>query len=413
MKTSQAKIKRLKLFSFKLNSLLSITKAINANLSTEDLLKRYEKILREDLNIGKVLIFKYNYNSAKWEIILNAGCGDEVREIDFESDVLGHQEITFVTSSPNPSLRTFDNIIPVFHNNEPISYVLIGDIEEETKGVSPTIKHLHFIQTLSNIIMVAIENIRLYNENLRQEAIKKELELASRMQSMLIPEETTLPHNDQVYVTTFYKPHFEVGGDYYDFIRLNDEEDGFCIADVSGKGISAALLMSNFQANLRALFTTGNDLEGIIHKLNERVMASAKGEKFITLFIAKYNYRTQVLEYITAAHNPPLMYKPNTEEMAFLKSGCLGLGMLDEIPTIQKGSIHIQERTKLFCYTDGLVEMMDEEGVSYDTKEIQDHLANPDRIDENISAIIKDQGIQESSKSIFDDISIIGIEFLA
>ena len=411
MKTSQAKIKRLKLFSFKLNSLLAITKAINANLSTDELLSRYEGILREDLNIGKVLIYKYNHDNEDWEVILKAGCGEEVNNIDLENDVFGHSEITFVTSSPNPSLRTFDNIIPVFHNNEPIAYVLIGDIDEDAKGVSPTIKHLHFIQTLSNIIIVAIENIRLYNESLRQEALRKELELASRMQSMLIPEEKSLPHNNKIYVTSFYKPHFEVGGDYYDFLRLNNDEWGFCIADVSGKGISAALLMSNFQANLRALFTTNTDLESIIHKLNERVMASAKGEKFITLFIAKYNYQTKELKYVTAGHNPPILYKTESKEMSYLKSGCLGLGMLDEVPSIEKGNLKIEERTKLFCYTDGLVELMGDEGVSYDTRNIEKHVTNDDRIDENINNIIKEQKILEGSTSIFDDISIIGMEF--
>ncbi|MFP4018035.1 MAG: GAF domain-containing SpoIIE family protein phosphatase [Bacteroidales bacterium] len=411
MKTSQAKIKRLKLFSFKLNSLLSITKAINANLSTEELLDRYEKILREDLNIGKVLIYKYDFGQHKWDVILNAGCGEEIEKIDMESDIFGHTEITFVTSSPNPSLRSFDNIIPVFHNNEPIAYVLIGDIEDDVKGVSPTIKHLNFIQTLSNIIIVAIENIRLYNENLRQEAIKKELELASRMQSMLVPEEKSLPHNERIYATSFYKPHFEVGGDYYDFLKLNENEWGFCIADVSGKGISAALLMSNFQANLRALFTTNTKLEDIVIRLNDRVMASAKGEKFITLFIAKYNTQSKILNFITAGHNPPFLYRTKSKELIALKDGCLGVGMLDEIPSIKKGEILIEEKSKLFCYTDGLVELTGDEGVNYDTSKIEKHLTNDSRIDENIRAIIKEQKILEGSTAIFDDITIIGMEF--
>jgi len=411
MKTSQAKIKRLQLFSFKLNSLLSITQAINANLDTESLLGRYEKILREELNIGRVLIYKYNFDSEAWEVILKSGCGEEIEEINMEDDVIGTEEITFVTSSPNPNLRTFDNIIPVFHNNEPIAYVLIGDIDEESKGVSPTIKHLNFIQTLSNIIIVAIENIRLYNESLRQEALKKELELASRMQSMLIPDNKSLPNNERIFVSTFYKPHHEVGGDYYDYIHLNDEEEVFCIADVSGKGISAALLMSNFQANLRALFTTNTDLEEIIPKLNERVMTSAKGEKFITLFLAKYNYKSGVLEYITAAHNPPILYKTKSEEMQFLKDGCIGLGMLDEIPAIIKGKIKITERTKLLCYTDGLVELMGSEKVHYDTEQIRSRVVNRERIDHNIKNIIEDQSIDEGNTAIFDDISIIGVEF--
>ena len=400
------------MFSFKLNSLLSITKAINANLSTEDLLERYEKILREELNIGRVLIYKYNYNKEDWETILKSGCGEEVDEIDMENDILGHEEIAFVTASPNPSLRTFDNIIPVYHNNQPIAYVLIGDIDEETKGVSPTIKHLHFIQTLSNIIIVAIENIRLYNESLQQEALKKELELASRMQSMLIPDKASLPNNGHIFATSFYKPHHEVGGDYYDFIPLNKEEGVFCIADVSGKGISAALLMSNFQANLRALVSANSNLEQIMPKLNERVMSSAKGEKFITLFLAKYNYTTRKLQYITAAHNPPIMYKTESKELKFLKKGCLGLGMLDEIPTIEKGEETITERTKLLCYTDGLVEMMDETKVHYDTDQIKKRLNNDEHIDKNMATIIKEQNILEDDNyTIFDDISMIGIEF--
>lgn len=411
MRTSQSKIKRLQLFSFKLNSLLSITKAINANLNVEELLERYERILREELNIGKVLIYKYNFNKEEWEIILNSGCAEEVDKIDMQEAVIGTQDITFVTSSPDPYLRTFDNIIPVFHNNEPIAYVLIGDIDEESKGVSPTIKHLHFIQTLSNIIMVAIENIRLYTESLQQEAIKKELELASRMQSMLVPDKSSLPDNERIFFTTFYKPHYEIGGDYYDYIPLNKDEGVFCIADVSGKGVSAALLMANFQANLRALFTTNTHLEDIIHKLNERVMSSAKGEKFITMFIAKYNYQTNMLEYITAAHNPPLFYKMESEELQYLKDGCLGLGMLDEIPDIKKGYLHIKERTKLLCYTDGLVELMGTEKVTYSTEQIKKQLLNQYRIDQNIQNIIDEHTIEEGNSSVFDDISIIGVEF--
>lgn len=407
--SGKASINRLKLYTFKLNTLLAVTKSINANLSTEELLKRYEIILREDLNIGKILIFKYTKG---WNLILKSGCSDEiVKQINVERDLLGHKEISFITASPNPSLRVFDNIIPVFNNNVPIAFVLIGDIEEESEGVSPTIKHLHFIQTLSNIIIVAIENIRLYQESLKQEALKKELELAKKMQAMLIPENDKLPHNEKIFVSTFYHPHQEVGGDYYDFINLNNDEVGFCIADVSGKGISAALLMSNFQANLRALFNVKTPLPEIIKRLNERVMASAKGEKFITLFIAKYSYKTHKLEYINAGHNPPIFYKTKDKELVFLRDGSVGMGMLEEIPTIKHGSLEIDQHSKLFCYTDGLVELINEDGVSFGTQEIEKSLTNDDGIDENIQEIIKKQCIMEGSIAIFDDISIIGIEF--
>ncbi|HOK52407.1 MAG TPA: SpoIIE family protein phosphatase, partial [Bacteroidales bacterium] len=286
---------RLKISTFKLNALLAITQAINENLSQQELLQRYEKLLKEDLNIGKIVIYKYNGNS--WECLLASGIKNpENLNINIEADLMKYTEITFVTSRSISSSEAFDIVIPVYNNNQPLSYVLIGDIEEEGEGMSPTIKHLHFIQTLSNIIIVAIENMRLVQESLRQAALKKELELASRMQSMLIPKSSELPHNDNIWITAFYHPHLEVGGDYYDVIPLSNKEIGFCIADVSGKGISAAILMSNFQANLRALFTTDITLPNLIERLNDRVIKSANGEKFITLFVAKYNYET---------HEPP------------------------------------------------------------------------------------------------------------
>jgi len=406
-RSEKASINRLQLTTFKLQSLLNITLAINENYSQEDLLKLYEKLLTSDLNIGKVLIYKLE---EAWQCILSSGsAADSYPNIDVETDLMPIQDISFITSSPNKSLNAFDIVIPVINKGKAIAYVIIGDIEEG-EGVSPIIKHLNFIQTLTNIIIVAIENIRLFKESLRQEAMKKELELASKMQTMLIPNSSFLPKNNKIFMTAFYLPHMDVGGDYYDYIPLNKNEFGFCIADVSGKGMSAALLMSNFQANLRALFTYDISLDALIEKLNERVMHAAKGEKFITLFIAKFNYKTLELQYINAGHNQPMIYLKNRKELSFLSKGCVGIGMLDEIPIIRKGSITLEEPAKILCYTDGLVELIDGKQVSFGTKELEDCLMNGNNIEDNINAIIKKQNICSGSTAIFDDISMLGIE---
>lgn len=407
-KSDKASINRLQLTTFKLQSLLNITQAINENLTTEELLEIYERLLTKDLNIGKVLIFKFD---GTWQCLLRSGdVGESYACINVENDLLPIQDISFITSSPNKTLNAFDIVIPVINKGKPIAYVIIGDIEEG-EGVSPIIKHLNFIQTLTNIIVVAIENIRFFKDSLRQEAIKKELELASKMQNMLIPSSSILPRNDRICMTAFYLPHFDVGGDYYDYVQLSKNEFGFCIADVSGKGMSAALLMSNFQANLRALFTHDISLDALIEKLNERVMISANGEKFITLFVGKFNYKTQELQYINAGHNQPMMYLKNKKELSFLSKGCVGIGMIDEIPLIRKGSVTIEEPAKIICYTDGLVELIDGKKVSFGTKELEDCIMNNNKIEDNIQAIILKQGIFEGSPAIFDDISILGIEF--
>ncbi len=362
MKKDEAKergegvLSRRKMNNLKLKSLLEITKAINSNVGTQELFTIYEHILVNDLKIGKLALF---IHASDWICVLKKGMEQVVEDdIQFDDNILKFKEITEINVYGNSD--SFDVVIPVFHNSKAIAYLLIGDLDEDKLEMSPTIKHLPFIQTLTNIILVAIENQKLTLENIRQEGEKKEMKMASEMQSMLFP--SSLPNDDKLEIAAYYQPHQQVGGDYYDFIRLNKNEVVFCMADVSGKGVSAALLMANFQANLRALFRHNSSLPEVILELNELVFKNAMGEKFITLFVAKYNTVTKVLTYINAGHNPPLLLSKSNPMM--LTTGCIGLGMLEEIPRIKEGIITVAEGSILLCYTDGLVEQnnnMDEE----------------------------------------------------
>ncbi len=397
---------RLKMSKFKLDALLDITLSINANLPTTELLRKYESILRDDLGIGKILLFKY---SEKWEALLNSGFPESLeKSIDVERDLLCYTDIlTEVNQKP---FKAVDIIIPVLNNNTPAAYVLMGDIDEEGEGMSPLIKHLNFIQTISGIIVVAIENQRLFIESLRQMAIRRELELAARMQLMLIPDNRKLPDDEKIRVRGFYNPHYEVGGDYYDFVKLSDSVVGFCIADVSGKGMSAALLMSNFQASLRTLFTSEIDLEELLRKLNTLVVVNSSGERFITLFIARYNLKTRVLEYVNAAHNPPVIIDVRTHAVSLLRQSCVGVGMLDEIPWVKKEMITLTKPTKIICYTDGLSELKDEKGNDLGATPVIKHFPNRRPVSENIQALIDDLDIHTENPRLFDDVSILAVE---
>lgn len=393
---------RIKILKFKLDSLLDVTLSINANLPTEVLLSKYESILRNNLGIGKILIFK---RSASWECLMNGGFPKHFEKMDVESCLLGFDDITYV--SADMGFEGVDIIVPVFNNNIHLAFLFIGDIEEEGEGMSPVLKHLNFIQTISSIIIVAIENIRLHKESLRQEALKKELELAARMQKMLIPDNRHMPKNQNMIARGFYFPHYEVGGDYYDCLSLSETKTGFCIADVSGKGISAAILMSNFQASLRALLTADIDLELLVNKLNSIIVLNAAGEKFITFFVARYDHKTKVLEYINAAHNPPVLYDTSTGEVNHLKASCVGIGMLDEIPLVTKTEIALSGYHKIVCYTDGLSELKGDDGKDIGTKEIIRHISNKEPVEKNIEAMIKYLGIPDTNPWLFDDVSII------
>ena len=396
---------RLQMSRYKLDSLLDITKSINANCSAEELLGKYEYILRQDLNIDKIcILFK---EKEQWTCLLNAGFPEDMAESINPSEQLANiTETKIISQSGDTDIPGVDIIFPVFNNNKPLSYILIGDIEEG-QGMSPVLRHLHFMQTISNIIIVAIENINLFGESLRQEALKKELELAGRMQTLLIPDNEMLPRNDNIFVSGYYHPHFEIGGDYYDCISLSENITGICIADVSGKGISAALLMSNFQASFRALFTADMDLVRLMHKLNEVVVTNASGEKFITFFVARYNHRTKEMEYINAAHNAPVLYDVTNKSIQYLEAKSVGIGMLDKIPFTENTVIKIQTPAKIVCYTDGLSEIKNDKGRDIGTGPIEKHIANNDTVDKNIMALINELGIPDDNPNLFDDVSII------
>ena len=395
--------KRVK--DIKLNSLLEITKAINHNFSTERLLEIFEEVLEKQLNIGKLVLFS-NENDT-WKCILKYGVGDEYNDINVERDLLSITEIGTINFSQKRLNKAFEIVIPVFHKSQPLAYVLIGDLEDKVE-VSPAIKHLPFVQTLTSIIVVAIENKKLARDTIRQAAMRKELELASEMQSMLFP--STLPSDKNIDTAAFYLPHQQVGGDYYDFIWLNENECAFCVADVSGKGVAAALLMSNFQANLRVLFNHTSSLTDLVRELNSKVMANAKGEKFITLFIAKYNLVTRTLTYVNAAHNPPLLASGNS--ISTLKIGCTGLGMFDEIEKIKEGIVSLSPGTTIVCYTDGLTELENDKGEDFGIDSLKELIKNNPNMNmmELNTLIMETVMTYKQSRPYIDDIALFSLK---
>ena len=401
--TNKNQSKRVK--DIKLNSLLEITKAINNNFSTEQLLEIFEEVLEKQLNIGKLVLFSNEHDS--WKCILKYGVGEEYNDINVERDLLSITEIGTINFSQKRLSKAFEIVIPVFHKSHPLAYVLIGDLEDKVE-VSPAIKHLPFVQTLTSIIVVAIENKKLARDTIRQAAMRKELELASEMQSMLFP--SSLPRDKNIDTAAFYLPHQQVGGDYYDFMWLNENECAFCVADVSGKGVAAALLMSNFQANLRVLFQHTSSLTELVKELNGKVMANAKGEKFITLFIAKYNLVTRTLTYVNAAHNPPLIASGNS--VSTLKIGCTGLGMFDEIDKIKEGIVNISPGTTIVCYTDGLTELENDKGEDFGIDSLKELIKNNPKLNmmELNVKIMETVMNYKQSRPYIDDIALFSIK---
>lgn len=399
----------LKLKNFELNAVLEITKGINQNKSINHLLSLFEFILKEQLGLRRFVLFKHSGN---WECLVKSGIKGKIKNINISRDLSRFQKITSIHSSANTEIAQFDVIIPVLHQEQPLAYLLIQESENSSYLISNknSIKELSFIQLLTNIIIVAIENQRLFKENIYQERFKRDLEVASEMQQLLFP--SNLPSDKRLDLAAMHKARHEVSGDYYDFIPINEDDFIVCIGDVSGKGVSAAMLMANFQATIRTLIYLDKfDLEYLINELNKRVMEAAEGEKFITFFIGHYQAKKRQLKYINAGHNHPIL--TNGKKARFLDKGAIGLGMLKEIPFIEPEIVDIPNNSTLILYTDGVVELENATGEYFETQRLIRLIHNfyPLKMEDLNNLIFSKLDEFRGKKDFVDDTAIFSCRF--
>lgn len=398
---------QIKLKDFKLNSLLEITTAINSNENVDKIIELYSFIVREQLGYDRFVLFN---RQKEWNCLLKVGYKGKVNHIDVASELARFEEITMIQSSHSKLLSDFDVVVPVHHKGQTLAYLLIKGVEYDGKHLSTELSYMSFVQTLTNIIVVAIENKRMARLKMKQERYKKELEVAKTMQKLLFPEE--LPSNKRMDISAKYTPRHEVGGDYYDFIPIGEDEYIICIADVSGKGISAAMLMANFQATLRTLFEYQKfDLTTLIIELNKKVMNTAKGEKFITFFLAHYDATSRRLQYVNAGHNHPFI--TNGKDVEDLDQGCIGLGMMDELPFINLGEKILRPNTTIVLYTDGVVELENEAEEFFGTERLVKlvHSYYPLKMDDMNSLIFSKLDEWKGPLPLVDDTAIFSCRF--
>lgn len=339
----------------KLKAMLDISNLLQHNFSLEKVVQSLFYLLKNQFDFGKFAVI---YQDVQWEILLKENIKSRLNITEIVAVSSRFSDITFLNSSKNEFLNEFSVVVPIFHEDKAIAYVYLFE-NEQKKHDEDFLENVEFIQSLVNIIVVSIQNRRMVKMEIAQQAIKKELEVASLLQSLLFPSD--LPSNIRMDISAKYKQRHKIGGDYYDFIPLDDDNYAICIADVSGKGIGAAMLMSNFQASVRTLFAYQHfELDFLIKELNKTVLRSSKGEKFITFFIAIYNASTREFKYVNAGHNYPIL--TNGKKYELLKNGTVGLGMLDELPFIHVGKKVLPTNTTLVLYTDGVVELLNEEG---------------------------------------------------
>lgn len=354
--------KELSLKQLQIKSLLTITQAINDNIAAAGLYNMYKSFLSWEMAVNKMAL--YIEDEGKWTCATSINY--ESKNGDLAEIIQEHRRLYTIKPDDGELLNQFDILIPVYHKDHAIAYALIGGIREQ----EDLYNKIQFITTITNIIAVAIENKRLFKETIQRERLNKEMELASEVQKMLIPE--NLPQNDMIDMGSIYMPHFNVGGDYFDCIQFDRDKYALLIADISGKGVSAALLMANFQATTKSLIRQYRDLQTFVIALNEAVLRITKGNRFITFVIAEVDISKGELKYVNCGHFPPVFH--NGKEIVQLDKGTSILGIVDDLGEVTEETLTFTEGANLMLFTDGLVDLTNEEGEYFSEEMIQDFM---------------------------------------
>ena len=257
-----------------LDSLIDIIKSINGNISEQDLYRTFMFTLRSYPHISKMTLYVLDEDTEvdasrnKWFNKEGFGTLGNYRDVVLPNEILEIHKVSPTTEFNHLApFNEFCFLIPIHHKDHVLAYLFLGrahdSLEEEDLD-------LPFIQALSDIIIVAVENKKLARKQKIQETFNRQLEIASEVQALLLPKH--LPNEDKFSVVASYYPHHNVGGDYYDYIQINKYEFLLCVADVSGKGFPAAILMSNFQAALRTMARQTTDLKKIVEELNHLII---------------------------------------------------------------------------------------------------------------------------------------------
>ena len=378
-----------------INALLEVTQAINNNLSEDDLYKIYRFTLLADLKVKKLAMFVEDQN---WHCRVFFGTDENWSSQPIPHEYLQLKEITKVNEESD--FQEFTRVFPVLHKQKLLAVVFIGEYGERID--------VTFLMALTNILIVAIENKKLARKQLEQEAYRKELEIAKKVQNFLFPKQ--LPKSPRLKIDAVYLPHQDIGGDYYDYLPLGNDRFMICIADVSGKGVPAALLMSNFQAALRTLVRKTQDLLEVIAELNHATYSSSDGDNFITFFLGMYDYKAGSFQYVNCGHNPSILIHEG--KTLLLEEGTTVLGMFDPLPFLESKTIENISEFLFFAYTDGLVEAFNREEEQFGLERLMEIIGS--HTNENLSVlhqfIFKALDDFRQDSAYHDDITMISCQ---
>ena len=357
-----------------LNTLFEISKELNSTLESEKIINVLAYALMGELMVQRCLIFAET--DGRLNLRVNKGIGGDGEFEALQSESFGNRlkqisQPVLTEKLIEDDLRQFLQgygvmlVLPMLSQNVVRGAVLLG--EKITKGDFRQ-DEVDFSATLCNAAMTSLENARLFQETLEKQRLEEELAIARDIQQRLLPKDS--PQLGDYELAALNIPTHQVGGDYFDYFPIDGDRHAIAIADVSGKGVPAALIMSNLQATLHAMMTADVPFEDIVSRINNSVHRNTSFDKFITSFFALFDRQTATLTTINAGHNPPYLFHADGS-FETLNEGGLLLGMFPNAP-YKSETRQLQAGDWIVMYTDGVSEAMNAESEEFGEKRIEE-----------------------------------------
>jgi len=296
--------------------------------------------------------------------------------------------------------------LPLLARGEVIGAMLVDRVKMP-RGLSE--RQISVLSGIANQVSVAIENARLYQESLEKERMSQELRVARDIQISFLPKEC--PHVPGWQICADWRSAREVGGDFYDFIWLDANRLGLVIADVSDKGVPAALFMALSRTVMRASAADARSPVDAVMRANELLTADTSSGMFVTLFYGILDVTTGHLRYARAGHNPPLHFDRVGDRVRPLEAKGIVLGIIEDV-SFEERSVTLGAGDVLVLYTDGVTEAIDSKEEEYGVERLMEVIrANGESsATEIIESIV--QGVTRFSSGVpqFDDTTLVVVK---
>ena len=325
---------------------------------------------------------------------------EEVEDLDVNEEFIGELQAAKVQI-----------VSPIITSDDNKGIILIGK-QLNSSGFSE--RELNFISALSNAAGLSLDNgkyIEQYiSEVTHRKSLENEMETANEIQKLLLPSRTCDSIAD-FSISGTSEPARYAAGDYYDFIQLPDKRLLFFIADVSGKGIPASLIMANVQAALRILANLDLPIDQLILQINDLVYQNTSADRFVTAFLGILNTKDKCLEYINAGHNAPVIIRED-DSISKLDEGGLILGFMNKNCHYEIGRTSLNQDELLFLYTDGVTEALNSNTQEYGEDRLIEFLKKNKHLStcDICNNVVDDVNKYAKDTPQYDDITVLAIK---